>query len=171
MAYKRQLAYAHLGIDPRDVEHVPFFAADLRRIARLLNRPRRSGDQAAKPVCVFECLQYSSDPDVLKVLNLYRSVPASYRRLLAAEAFCHAAGVSPQVVLANIAAGAVRINASAAAIVAAVMHPRVVAKTVERALQNDGVRDRMMLFKAMGFLPMRLSNLSAESSETRDSIA
>jgi hypothetical protein len=104
---------------------------------------------------VFECLQYSSDPDGLRALNLYRSVPASYRRLLPAEAFCQAASVSPQAVLANIAAGAVRINASAAAIIAAVMHPRVVAKTVERALQNDGVRDRMMLHKAFGFIPPR----------------
>jgi hypothetical protein len=38
-------------------------------------------------------------------------------------------------------------NASAAAIVAAVAHPDVVAKTVERALQNDGTRERMMLHR------------------------
>lgn len=93
------------------------------------------------------------DPDVLRVLNLYRSVPASYRRLLPMEAFCHAAAVSPQVVLANIAAGAVRMNASAAAIVAAAWHPQVVLKTVERGLQDDGVKERMVLHRAAGFIP------------------
>jgi hypothetical protein len=152
-AYKRQLAYQYLGIRAEDVQCMPFFRASLVRIARLLNRPHGTNDQPSTLVCVFECLQYSTDPDVLRVLKLYRSVPASYRKLLRAEAFCRAAGVSPQVVLANIAAGAVWMNASAAAIVAAVMHPSVVAKTVERALQDDGVEERMMLHRAVGFIP------------------
>jgi hypothetical protein len=37
-AYKRRLAYEHLGIDPRDVEPVPFFRHNLRRIARSINQ-------------------------------------------------------------------------------------------------------------------------------------
>jgi hypothetical protein len=152
-AYKRQLAYQCLGIRPEDVQCMPFFRASLVRIARLMNRPHGTGDQPSTPVCVFECLQYSTDPDALRVLKLYRSVPASYRKLLPAEAFCQAAAVSPQVVLANIAAGAVWMNASAVAIVAAVMHPSVVAKTIERALQDDGTRERMMMHKATGFVP------------------
>jgi hypothetical protein len=143
-AYKRELAYQRLGIRPEDVQCMPFFRASLSRIARLLNRPHGRGDQPSTPVCVFDCLQYSNDLDVLRVLNLYRSVPASYRRLLPMEAFCHAAAVSPQVVLANIAAGAVRMNASAAAIVAGAWHPQVVLKTV---------KERMVLHRAAGFFP------------------
>jgi hypothetical protein len=166
-AYKRQLAYAHLGIDPKDVESVPFLGANLRRIARCINQGRAK-DETVRPL---DYLRSSEDPEARKVVTAYLSVPESYRRLLPAEAFCHAAGVSPWRVLEIIAGVAVRQAAQGSAIIAAVMHPRVVVKTVERALQNDGVRERMMLYKAMGFLPMRLSNLSAESTETRDSIA
>jgi hypothetical protein len=34
--YKRQLAYAALGIDPRDVQHLPFLRNEFRRIARII---------------------------------------------------------------------------------------------------------------------------------------
>jgi hypothetical protein len=37
-AYKRSLAYQHLGIDPAHVPCKPFFRASLKRIARLMNR-------------------------------------------------------------------------------------------------------------------------------------
>jgi hypothetical protein len=62
------------------------------------------------------------DPEARKVLAVYLSVPASYRKLLHAEAFCHAAGVSPYRVLELITVVAVRQGAPASAIVAAVMH-------------------------------------------------
>jgi hypothetical protein len=39
-AYKRELAYQHLGINPHDVECVPFLWPNLRGIARRLNRSR-----------------------------------------------------------------------------------------------------------------------------------
>lgn len=81
------------------------------------------------------------------------SVPESYRRLLPPEAFCHAAGVSPWRVLEIIAGVAVRQGAQASAIIAAIAHPRVVEKTIDMALQDDGTRERMMLHKAVGFLP------------------
>ena len=88
-------------------------------------------------------------------MDVYLSVPESYRRLLPVEAFCLAAGVSPWRVLEGITVVAVRQGAQASAILAAVVHPSVVEKTVERALQDDGTKERMMLHKAVGFLPTR----------------
>jgi len=40
----------------------------------------------------------------------------------------------------------------ASTVVASVMQPRVVQKTIERALQDDGSRERGMLFKATGLI-------------------
>jgi hypothetical protein len=47
---------------------------------------------------------------------------------------------------------AVRLGTQSATIVAAIMGPRVVAKTVEVALQPNGFRERRILLKATGFL-------------------
>jgi len=69
------------------------------------------------------------------------------------EDFCHAAGVSPWQVLEIITVVVVRQRTQVSAMVASLMHPRVVQKTIERALQDDGIRERTMLLKAVGFLP------------------
>lgn len=149
--YKRELAYQHLGINQEDVECFPFFAADLRRIARAVRGADKDGPPTA-PVRALDFLEYSEDPDARRVLEVYRSVPESYRRLLRPEDFCHAAGVSPRRVLECITVVGVRQAALGSAFVAAVLHPRVVVKTVEMALQDDGTKERMMLHKATGFL-------------------
>jgi hypothetical protein len=104
-AYKRQLAYRHLGINPKDVQYLPFVARQLRRIARRINHTANRGepsdpsDLSSQPVRALDYLRSSDDPEAQKVVNAYFSVPESYRRLLPLEAFCHAAGVSPWRVL------------------------------------------------------------------------
>jgi hypothetical protein len=145
-AYKLRLAYEYLGIDPADVKPVPFLRHNLRRIARCINQ-----GESVRPL---DYLCSSGDPDARKVAKVYLSVPASYRRLLPAEAYCQAAGVSPYRVLELIAGTAVRMGAMASTVVASVILPRVVDKSIERALQKDGTRERMMLYKATGFLHM-----------------
>jgi len=112
-AYKRALAYQQLGIDSASVPCVPLFRSSLKRIARLMNRPRPKGEHRS-PIRPFDCLQWSTDPDACKVSRVYRSVPDSYRRLLPPEAFCYAAGVSQARVLELIAGAAVRCHAEAA---------------------------------------------------------
>jgi hypothetical protein len=151
-AYKRALAYEHLGVDPASVVCIPFFRASLKRIARLLNHPRLTREPRSRPIRPFDCLQATDHPDACNVSRVYRSVPKSYRRLLPPEAFCIAAGVSTWRVLELIAAGAARQTGQASAIIAAIWHPQVVAKTIERALQDGGTRERMMLHRAVGFV-------------------
>jgi len=149
--YKRLLAYRHLGINPQDVERVPFLCTQLRRIARCINQ----GNPASSHIRPLDYLGFSEDPEARKVWEAYASVPASYRRLLPPEAFCVAAGVSPSHILEVVTVVAVRLGAQASVVVAAVMHPRVVMKTVQRALQDDGFRERMVLHKAVGFISCR----------------
>ena len=97
--YKRSLAYRRLGIRPEDVQPAPFFALNLKRIARCITQGARKDDPASSRMHPLDYLGFSEDPVARKVLDAYRSVPASYRRLLPPEAFCHAAGVSPSHVL------------------------------------------------------------------------
>jgi hypothetical protein len=152
-AHKRKLAYAHLGIDPKDVRHVPFLRGELRRIARVIRGVDKGSSPSLPPVRPLEWLQFSDSEDARKVLRAYLSVPDSYRKLLPAEAFCHAAGVSPYKALEIIAGVAVKQGAMASAIIASAMHPRVVKKTVEMALQDNGTRERLILHKATRFVP------------------
>lgn len=154
-AYKRALAYRYLGIDPESVPCVPFFRASLTRIGRSLNHPRMKPEPRARVIRPFDCLQATDHPDALKVSSVYRSVPASYRRLLPPEAFCIAAGVDPFRVLELIAGGAARQTGQATAVIAALRHSRVVEKTIEIAMTDAGTAERQMLHKATGFLPTR----------------
>jgi hypothetical protein len=150
-AYKRALAYQYLGIRPQDVERVPFLWLNLRGIAHRLNRGRAKD---APPVYPLELLQWSEDPEARKVLQKYVSIPESYRRLLPAEAYCCAAGVSPLRILGVVTSVAVQLGTQASAILAAVWHPRVVEKTIEMALTDEGIADRNALHRATGFTPL-----------------
>ena len=62
-AYKRGLAYKRLGINPRDVQHIPFLRAELRRIARCVNRGLHKDEPAVSPVRPLDYLQSSEYPD------------------------------------------------------------------------------------------------------------
>lgn len=153
--YKRFLAYQRLGIRPQDVEIVPVFREQLRDLARCISRERGKGRGAlpGSPIGPFTYLEHSSDSEARKVLAAYKSVPASYRRLLPPEAFCVAAAVPPSRVLEIVAAIVVKEGARITAVRAAVRQARVLDKTIERALQDDGWRERLMVHKIMGALP------------------
>jgi hypothetical protein len=148
--YKRQLAYEHLGISPGDVQIVPFFVDQLKRIARRIKwgAGNASSPSAAQPL---EFLRWSEDPEAREVLAVYLSVPKSYRRLLPPEAFCRAAKVSPERVLDCITAAATQLGVRGSSIVAAILQPRVVEKLGERALTDNAAAT--ILLSATGFLP------------------
>jgi hypothetical protein len=149
--YKRALAYRMLGIGPQDFQRIAYFGAQLRRIARIAHIADGYSPSGA-PLPALALLETSDNPEAIKVRDAYMSIPETYRRLLPPEAFCCAAGVSPWVILDAITVAAVRSGAMGAAIVAAVNMPRVVQKTVEMALTNDGAKERFAFHKATGFL-------------------
>lgn len=112
-------------------------------------------------------LASSDHPDAKKVLLIFNGLSAHLRyndplhvrgRLvktlrLPIEAFCVAAGVSPLSILGVLTGEIVRMGAQASSVIAAINHPRVVQKSVEMALTDGGVADRMVLHRATGFLP------------------
>lgn len=147
-AYKRELAYRCLGIDPKDILTEPLFEIQLRRIAR----SGRQGSRKSPDSFPLDLLAASEDPDARQVLSVSRRVPASYRRLLPVQAYCEAAGITPSRILDLVAMVAMRQTVNAATIVASLVQPAVVAKTAQMALQDGGWRERRMLQKATGFL-------------------
>lgn len=98
------------------------------------------------------------DASIRKLCQLRRSTPHPLARLVPIEAFCVAVGVSPLRVIELLVAAVVRQGAQASSIIAAVSHPRVVQKTVEMALTDDGIDDRDTLHRAVSFLPTPKGN-------------
>jgi hypothetical protein len=148
VAFEARRLQATLGVQ---VQPAPFFAINLRRIARRISQGARK--DASSPIRPLDSLGLSEDPEARKVLEKYRSVPSSYRRLLPPEAFCHAAGVPPPHILEVVTIVAMRCGVIASTILAATMNPRVVKKTIEQALQTDGFKERLLLLKASGLVP------------------
>jgi hypothetical protein len=61
-AYKRQLAYDQLGIDPKDVQIVPMLSVQFRRIARAAGGANLDG--RSQPAVVDEFEQFTGGPAV-----------------------------------------------------------------------------------------------------------
>lgn len=175
---RRLSAYRALGLRVEDVRAAPQITPQLRAISAVLRRedqprvttrvfgdgddlpvtettthtpPRGPGADVARSWPWY--LETCEDPSARKVLESYYSTLKSYRSVLPIEAFCVAAGVSPFRILELLTGALVRVGATASTIVAAVNHPRVVQKTVDMALTDDGHDDRSDLHKAVGFLP------------------
>ena len=99
-------------------------------------------------------LKLSDLPDAKRIANLYESLKQDQAESLPVEAYCYAASISPMRILEILTGILVRQGAQASTILAAVWHPRVVQKTVEMALTDEGVSDRATIHKATGFVPM-----------------
>lgn len=98
-------------------------------------------------------LQQSDDPVAIQVLGAMAKVDRADRSSLPVEAYCLAAGVAPSRILELITIVCVRMASTASQIIAAINHPRVVQKSVDMALTDEGIEDRTLLHKATGFLP------------------
>lgn len=170
-------AYDYLGISAIAVSLAPQITPQLRMIAKTIRRddhPNQRPTWKTKELATTEppaprALPYgpgadlvtswphylasSESADAKKLLLVLYSVPAAHRRSLPIEAYCVAAGVSPLTILGILTGEVVRLGAQASTIIAAVNHPRVVQKSVDMALTDEGIDDRTLLAKATGFLP------------------
>lgn len=133
--------------------------------------PPPYGPGADLPTAWPHYLASDDHPDAKKVLLAYHSLPHYCRHLLSIEAFCVAAKVSPLSILGILVGTIVRKGASGRTIIAMVNQPRVVQKSVEMALTDEGIADRELLAKATGFLPspkgaQTIINVDNKSSAT-----
>ena len=143
----RDEIYTRLGITYEEVRDLPQITHEIRAIVRYL----RARNRPSNP---YYYLAASDSPDAQSVLSFYRKthVNAHYGGV-PIEAYCAAAKVSPSRILEIIAATAIRLGAQASSIVAATAMPAVVHKSVEMALTDEGIEDRILLSRATGFLP------------------
>ena len=183
--HNRAIAYARLGVTELQVAKSPQITPQLRMIEMTVRRAGQPKITKSIDGMILSEVQHrapygpgsdllrswpsylrsSDSADAAAVIDVYFSLPKVYRELLPVEAFCIAANVSPMRILEAITASCVRLGAQASTLIAAVNHPRVVEKTVEMALTDDGIEDRTTLHKATGFLP------SPKGSQTNITIA
>lgn len=100
-----------------------------------------------------QVIAMSDDPRVLAVLAAYRRLPKGLAKHFPIEGFCVAANFPPSQLLIEITNILARQSAAASAIITAVNQPRVIQKTVDMALTDEGFADRKLFHTATGFLP------------------
>lgn len=140
---------AQLKVTDEQLRSSPKITPELGRISAAISRA-----DINSPTDPYYYLTVSDSPEARAILALRESIIPQRRRLIPIEAYCLAASISPMRLLEIITATAVRLSAQASAIIAAISHPRVVEKTVERALTDEGIEDRTTLHKHSGFLPL-----------------
>lgn len=154
----RDEAVKRLGINEVTLTQMPQITPELRLITKTIRKNANGAPYGPGADLVRSWPNYlrsSDDPSAMKVRGVYNSLPKYMAKLLPIEAFCLAAGVPPHRILEIIVTSVIRQGAQASAIIAAVNHPRVVDKTVEMALTDDGIEDRKVLHTHTGFLPQR----------------
>jgi hypothetical protein len=148
---------ARLGVTPAMILAVPQITPQLRMIARTIRGssdsrvPYGPGTDLLKSWPNY--LEATTDVECQRVRQVYYGLPRVHRSGLPIEAFCVAASVSPLHVLEALTATVMRLGVQASSIIASVNHPRVVQKTIDVALTDDGHKDREMLHKHANFLP------------------
>ncbi len=96
-----------------------------------------------------------NDEKYMRLMYLISNASVSDRKVLKAGDWLKAADIDPSDFVGDIARIAYKMNADAGAFIAAVAHPQIVSAAVKSARKvKGGVKDREMLFKAVGFLPV-----------------
>lgn len=70
------------------------------------------------------------------------------------EQICAAVGISAAEFVGELARGAYRWNMDVSTLIAMVSQPAIIDKMTEFAMEPDGHKDREMLLKSSGFLPL-----------------
>jgi len=134
-------AYRLLGVDEADVLMAPAITPLLKR-AGVLDR-------------VWVYLETSSDESArLLIGQKYKIERQALRAVVPIEAFCVAAKIETKKVLALIFAEVFSQNQQVAELIAANAQPDIVQATVDRGVEPGGSRERDMLHKHSGFVPV-----------------
>lgn len=103
---------------------------------------------------VIEFLAGSEEPEARAIVELRRRLNRDQAKAVPFEAYCIAANVPTKKMFGIIAAEAADQSAKATSLLADATHPMVVEATVKNALDPLGSKDREMLHKAKGFVPI-----------------
>lgn len=106
------------------------------------------------PEKVIEFLAGSEEPEARAVVELRGRLNKEQAKAVPFEAYCVAAKIPTKKMFGIIAAEAADQSAKATALLADATHTKVVEATVKNALHPLGTKDREMLHKAKGFVPI-----------------
>jgi len=143
---RRALAFETLKITRDDLRMTAPITPQLRMIAKSLRKRNL-------PVSPFYYLKCSPPEFARWLVDLYYSLPHDQRDLVPIEGYCLSLKLSTNDVLDTIVQTIGRVSRQRSVAIASAAHPLVVEKTVEMALTDEGIEDRTLLHKAVGFLP------------------
>lgn len=129
-----------MGLDPEKMVGVP-------RITFQLEHAEGGIEQ------VIEALRGSDETDAQTFIRKYDTCSASDLEKLTLEEIATAAGIGTIDLLGVATKALFEQSQTVAGVIAASAHPKVVAKSIQMALRDGGVREREMLHTATGFLP------------------
>ena len=153
---RRAQLYSTLGVTEAEVASTPQITHILKELPPTAPRAKDGGITRA---LIF--LRGSSEPDAKKFLAVYDQIPITQRHLLPIEAYCAASALTTKRLLELVTGACFEQSSATTALLAKASHPNVVAATVRNALMwgKDGVRDREMLHKHAGFIPVPKTNV------------
>jgi hypothetical protein len=123
---------------------------DLRVCPRISHVLRRAGSKDR----IFELLAGSEEADARKIVQLVGVHGIARWRRLPLEVWALATGITTKRLFGLVAQELFDTSRQEGLLMAASRHPDVVQAATDSALQDHGVRDREMLFKHNGFLPV-----------------
>ncbi len=102
----------------------------------------------------------NGDPSAAAFWNVYADLPDRQRKKVNLGSLCEACGVKPSQILSSAVGHGVEAATDVGNLVAAALHPEVIAAAGKSALRIDGdfaaiaAEDRKQLLQARGFLPV-----------------
>lgn len=112
----------------------------------------------AKVIETLQTAVLNNDPVACQWWAVYRELPSYPRSIISFDDVCAASGVSPQQLVLVLVSTEMTFGQDVGNYVAAVMHPKVIAKLAESAERIDGdyaeiaLKDRHAFLQARGFL-------------------
>jgi hypothetical protein len=107
----------------------------------------------------LQAMRFSDNPVVKKFLARYQQIPAGDRNYLPFEAIALAADVEPAYLLGEILLAMSEFSVASVKVIGINRHPEVMKKTVERALEDEGFREREMVHSMLGALPQKSGSI------------
>jgi hypothetical protein len=143
---RRTLAYDTLKITRDSLRAAAPITPQLRMIAKSLKKRNL-------PVSPYYYLKCSAGVPSRLIVDLYYSLPRDQRDLVPIEGYCASLSIQTNDILETIVRTIATVSRQRSIAIASSAHPLVVEKTVEMALTDEGIEDRTLLHKAVGFLP------------------
>jgi hypothetical protein len=143
---RRTRAYETLKISRDELRASPPITPQLRMIAKSLRKRNL-------PISPYYYLKCASPEYARWIVDLYYSLPRDQRDLIPIEGYCLSLHLPPNDILETIVRTIAIVSRQRSIAIASSAHPSIVEKTVEMALTDEGIEDRTLIHKAVGFLP------------------